>query len=121
MYKKVSPEIFELSLNKIDHRGSIKKDRNYKNKTCYLDLNSESGFALTSCGQLCHVFSCKKGMGSYAVLAAIELGANRLSCYNDKLEKYYKNFGFMTAVKEKAGEIDKFWMVKKNVRGPVCL
>lgn len=112
-YKIVKPETFEIYLKCVDQKD-IRKNRSYQNKTCYIAEDCNSGFALTSCGVLCHVFSTKKGHGKIAVKTAIKLGANRLSCYNDKLESYYKAFGFHTSVREPWEMGSRFWMCLKQ-------
>ena len=113
-YVKVNPHVFETFLVKVDEKF-LSKNRDYTKKTCYVDELGNSGFALTEDGALCHVFSLKPGFGVYAVEEALRLGANRLSCFQGYLPKYYQNFGFETVIKETySDKPDKYWMVYKR-------
>jgi len=115
-YLEVDPNLFEYYLGKVDQKD-FNIDRSYRNKTCYVSRDQNSGFAITNDGMLCHVFSLKSGSGVVAVNKAIQMGANRLSCYNTKLCEYYKKFGFMLAIREDFKGVDKHWMILKR-NGP---
>lgn len=119
-YIKVEPELFETYLLKQKNIKDIERKRIYnKNKVCYLSTNYMSGFCLTTCGRLCHVFSLQKGLGKLAVKRALALGANRLSCYNERLVKYYEDFGFKLTIKQGSKH---FMNYKGRVKGAsVCL
>ena len=66
--------------------------------TFYLTNNSAmgdtSGFAISSSGELCYLFSRGKTKGRDLVKAALLLGARRLSCFDGFLSTYYREFGF---------------------------
>lgn len=61
----------------------------------YLDLNGRYGFIVKQDGELIALFSMVRRSGDELVQQAIELGANRLDCFDGYLTGFYERNGFM--------------------------
>lgn len=76
----------------------------YRQMRCFFDepehLGHDGGFAITETGELVNLFALKrrgvaKGHGERLLAEAIELGANRLDCYEGPLSDLYARHGFV--------------------------
>lgn len=75
----------------------------YSLMRCFLTSDGGAGFAIKSDGDLVNVFNLTgiKGFGSILVNAAIELGAQKLDCFDGFLPEFYAGFGFREVSREK--------------------
>lgn len=84
----------------------------------YLSPSGKTGFAIGPDGDLCNLFSMEH-RGADAIRAAMELGANKLDCFDGKLPGLYSKFGFEEYKREPnwiKGEPDVIYMRLKKIK-----
>ena len=109
----ISPPAFEYLLKKAD-QTYLERKRKYRHKYCFITPDRLGGFAVTRSGVLCHVFSLKKGLGKALVRTAVQMGAERLSCYDGYLPEYYNKLGFREIYRLEQTGLDKVYMQLRN-------
>lgn len=85
----------------------------------YLTEDGQSGFGVTTDGELIGVFSLERGRGDQLVAAAILMGARRLDCFDGYLPKLYARHGFSEYDRKPnwtPGGPDVVWMTLDGTR-----
>lgn len=99
-YAPATPEAFESAISRAD-QSQLENPREYSNKKLWLAHDGNSGYGLTHDGELVNVFSLVRGHGKAAVQHAVSQGAKHLTAFDGHLPKFYSQFGFAEAGRDK--------------------
>lgn len=72
-------------------------DRASTDTRFYISDDANSGFAVSSDGELKHVFSLLPGRGDEIVSTAVAAGAEHLNCFDGHLTRLYARHGFIVS------------------------
>ena len=120
MYKPVPSNIFVRAFGKaykdlasVRDSCSSPDEINWGQCVCYLEEDSNSGYAIRNGYELICVFSRFKGRGGAIVQSAINNGAESLDCFDGYLTGLYSRHGFVEYKREPnwtEGEPDVVYM-----------